>query len=126
MNQNIIPYFLDNDHGILRSNSSNVELMALVEEQESGLKIRFHGSLGLENHRELRRVLEDVLARTSRNQILVDLSRVTSISSSGFGALVDFRHRLQGSQRSLRLCNLSADCRQVLHLLNLNTIFDIC
>lgn len=124
MNPSIMPYFLDNPPANSVGQDSTVELMALVE-QGRNLRIRFHGSLGLENHRELRAVLEDVLQSTKQTLVVVDLSRVLSISSSGFGALVDVAHRLQSRGRQLVLTNLSRDCKQVMDLLNLNPFFQI-
>ncbi|MCB1137732.1 MAG: STAS domain-containing protein [Leptospiraceae bacterium] len=124
MNPSIVPYFLDSPPANSRSQEPSVELMALVE-QGQNLRIRFHGSLGLENHRELRAVLEDVLQSTEQPTVVVDLSRVLSISSSGFGALVDVAQRLQNRGRELLLTNLSDDCRQVMSLLKLDPFFRI-
>ena len=98
--------------------------MATLQLQEGILIVRLHGNLDLENHQQLRAILSDILDRSDAALVRIDLSRVTNISSSGFGALVDFSRRLP-EQRSLILANLSRACSQVLSLLNLAPFFRI-
>ncbi len=100
------------------------DLLALIQNGDE-LRIRLHGELNLDNHSSLRSLLEEVLKKTNQHLVLLDLSAVQSISSSAFGALVDFTRRLQLIERTLILLHPSPDCRHVMDLLNLRPFFNV-
>ena len=100
------------------------EFLALLESGNE-LRIRLRGQLNLDNHSNLRELLEEVLNRTDQPLIILDMSGVSSIASSAFGALVDFARRSFLKQRTLILDNLSPDCERVLDLLRLRPLFNV-
>lgn len=102
----------------------DLQILAILE-SDASLKIRLHGDLSLANHGPLRSLLEDVLEKSSQTEVLADLSRVNSISSSSFGALVDFSRRLKKQNRRFLLQNPSESCRRAMNLLNLGSFLEV-
>ncbi|MCE5301643.1 MAG: STAS domain-containing protein [Planctomycetaceae bacterium] len=58
--------------------------------------------------------LGNVLGRVPKHHIVLNLSKVTGLSSSMLGTLVMLERRLLQRRRRLRLCNLNAEVRSVL------------
>ncbi len=82
------------------------------------------GRMDLEHHEELmeayRRLLPD-----ERLRLIIDLSRVSVLSSTGCCALVNFRSDVENRGGALVLAPLSKTCLDVLRLLNLHRRFSI-
>jgi anti-sigma B factor antagonist len=72
----------------------------------------------------LREKVKSVLAKGKKNVIL-DLSGVTMIDSTGLGALVTAHSSAKSGGASLRLCNLGARSKHLLQITNLFSIFEV-
>ena len=71
--------------------------------------------------------LRQALARSAalRTNVVVDLSRVTGIDSSGLGVLVDAIHRVCDRGGSLVLCSPTSNVRRVLELVGVPRVVEI-
>lgn len=70
---------------------------------------------------------EEVAARVGAEYrtVLIDLAQLTSIDSSGIGALIVWNRRLSVSSGRMHLCRPSPGVNKLLHMLNLHTVFKI-
>lgn len=73
--------------------------------------------------RQFRRDLEDGLA--GQPLLLVDLTNVRFIDSSGLGALLSAQRKLAERGGDLRLCSLTPQVRTLFELVRLYLVFDI-
>ena len=72
--------------------------------------------------------LRDVIANTvaaGKNKILLDLSGVTTIDSSGIGELVGSYTTVTNRGGKLRLLHLPAKLNELLHVTQLITVFEV-
>ncbi len=72
---------------------------------------------------QLRQTVSDALNKGAR-KVLISLANVTSVDSSGIGALVSAYTSVSGRGGKLRLCSLPASVKNVLEVTQLNTVFE--
>jgi anti-sigma B factor antagonist len=72
----------------------------------------------------LREKVKSLLGEGKKN-ILLNLSNVTQIDSSGLGALVTAYSSAKSGGASLRLCNLGSRSRELLQITKLYTVFEV-
>ena len=72
----------------------------------------------------LRETVKSLLADGKKN-ILLNLSNVTKIDSSAFGALVTANSSAKSGGASLRLCNLGSRLSEMLQVTKLYTVFEV-
>jgi anti-sigma B factor antagonist len=72
----------------------------------------------------LRETVKGLLA-AGRKKIVLNLSNVTQIDSSGLGTLVAAHSSAKAAGASLRLCNLGARFNELLQVTKLYTVFDV-
>ena len=95
-----------------------------VRREPSLVIVDLAGEIDVSSVPRIRDSLRD-LTRTVSPQILVNLSRVTYIDSSGLGILMAARKdTLQGGGRFV-LCGMSTDVRTVFDLTRLDKFFEI-
>src|ERR1051325_11306682 len=73
---------------------------------------------------QLREVITTALD-SGKNQILLDLSGVTTIDSSGFGELVGSYTTVSNRGGKLKLLHLPAKLNELLHVTQLITVFEV-
>jgi len=73
---------------------------------------------------EFEEAVESILANTGRNVIL-DLSKVDFLSSSGLRVLVTARKNAESKGGNFSLCSLSAQARESLTIAGLDILFQI-
>jgi anti-sigma B factor antagonist len=69
--------------------------------------------------------LRDVIAGASSNKILLDLSGVTTIDSSGIGELVGSYTTVTNKGGKLKLLHLPTKLNELLHVTQLITVFEV-
>ena len=69
--------------------------------------------------------LRDVIANANSNKILLDLSGVTTIDSSGIGELVGSYTTVTNRGGKLKLLHLPAKLNELLHVTQLITVFEV-
>jgi anti-sigma B factor antagonist len=100
-------------------------VVAAVEEQDHAVVVRLVGELDLYNAGELRETLDDVCARRP-GRVVVDLSEVTFIDSTGLGVLVEARSKLP-DRKTFVLSQPQPETRRALEISGLSRhmpIFD--
>lgn len=65
------------------------------------------------------------LLAAGKKQLVLDLKNVTSIDSSGLGALVAVHSSAKSAGASLRLCNLGSRLNELMQITKLYTVFDV-
>ena len=69
--------------------------------------------------------LRDVIANADSKKILLDLSGVTTIDSSGIGELVGSYTTVTNKGGKLKLLHLPAKLNELLHVTQLITVFEV-
>ena len=82
------------------------------------------GSLDTVDAERMKRLLDNLLA-DGRAKLVVDLVGVTSIDSSGVGAIVGARQRARAAGGTLRLCGLQGDVRSIFETSGLTTRLEV-
>lgn len=85
--------------------------------------VQLSGSVDLEHSPEVRRRLLDCVAKAQR--LLIDLSEVTYIDSSGIACLVEALQSARSKDGDLALVSVSMQAMRVLELARLDMVFSI-
>ncbi len=94
-----------------------------IKDENGATVVAFEGDVDLESSPEARRILLDCLGRTS--SLLVDLSAVTYIDSSGIASLVESFQNARKTGRHFALVAVSGSVLGVLRLSRLDKVFTI-
>ena len=94
-----------------------------IKDENGATVVAFEGDVDLESSPEARRILLDCLGRAS--SLLVDLSAVTYIDSSGVASLVESFQSARKTGRNFALVAVSGSVLSVLQLSRLDTVFTI-
>ncbi|MFN8451948.1 MAG: STAS domain-containing protein [Anaerolineae bacterium] len=95
-----------------------------VTDQDHVTLLEVSGRIDSMNAEELGRALSDEMARGSK-QIVLDLAKVSYMSSAGLRELVAAYRKLQEMSGDLRLAQPSSRVLDVLEMSGLDTIFQI-
>jgi anti-anti-sigma factor len=86
---------------------------------------RVRGEIDLHNSPELRGELMDLIARTNRQRIVLDLSEVPYMDSSAIAVLVELLQKLRKQGGRVYLLKLQPRVRGLLEIARLDTIFKV-
>ena len=78
-----------------------------------------------EESQSLREKLKDLIAE-GKKTIILNMSQVEYIDSTGLGTLVASQVSAKSQGASLKLCNLGRKFQELLQLTKLVTVFEIC
>ena len=95
----------------------------IVEKQGASIVV-FNGEIDLESSPAARKILLRCFDNTSN--VIVDLSGVTYIDSSGVASLVEALQAAKKNGSRLSLVSVSEPTRRVLELARLDKVFTIC
>jgi anti-sigma B factor antagonist len=79
--------------------------------------------LDASNAGEFKRAIAPVLQANSK--LVLDLSRLRFVDSSGLGAMLSCLRQLTGKNGDLKLCGMSKQVRALFELVRMHRIFDI-
>ncbi|MBG0775095.1 MAG: STAS domain-containing protein [Desulfovibrionaceae bacterium] len=96
-----------------------------LTEKGNTLTVTISGEVTLDNTLEIKKRFDEVLERDRYASIILDLSGVTFIDSSGIGALVVFNTKVKTQGKLLFLFMPSDPVRKTLSLVQLVSFFDI-
>lgn len=97
--------------------------MEITKEINTGICVfRIEGEVSSYNSSVLREAFADALAE-GRGKVIVELSGLNSIDSSGMAIIIDFFVKLKTKGGTLRLCSLNEKVRRVFKFTKLNTLF---
>jgi len=94
-----------------------------VNEQQGRRVVSFEGDVDLESSPSARGVLLEEVS--GGNDVLVDLSRVTYIDSSGVASLVEAFQKARSQKTGFALASVSQPVHRVLQLARLDKVFTI-
>jgi anti-sigma B factor antagonist len=95
-----------------------------ITEREGTVIVGFSGDVDLQSSPEARKILLECVAR--RMPVLVDLSRVDYIDSSGIASLVESLQTARKSGGNLFIVSASEAALKVIELARLDKVFTIC
>ena len=95
-----------------------------INDRDGALIVSFIGDVDLQTSPDARAVLLDCVARGK--PVLVDLSKVGYIDSSGVASLVESFQKAKKSGQELVLVSASEGALRVLKLARLDKVFTIC
>ncbi len=101
-----------NDMAITSATSSSGAQVAIIP---------LSGRIDAARSGELRQYLQQILSFGYAN-LLLDVSAVTFLDSSGIGLLVSTLRKCQSTGGTLRLCGLTTDVQTALQVTSLNTV----
>lgn len=100
-----------------------MELLCKIE-NVSVLVIEVHDdNLDASNVREFKDTAQAMIA--DRTQVVLDMSRLAFVDSSGLGALISCLRQLNGRRGDLRLCAMSKTVRALFELMRMHRVFNI-
>lgn len=62
----------------------------------------------------------------SNTKLILDLKGIEYVDSSGFGALLSILRNAKNNNSQFKICNISSDVMELVKLLQLHNVFDIC
>lgn len=95
-----------------------------VSEQGGAVIVAFEGDVDLQSSPDARKVLLECVER--KLPVLVDLSKVDYIDSSGIASLVESLQSARKASCDLILVSVSSSALRVLELARLDKVFTIC
>ncbi len=99
--------------------------MEITQEQSNGIAVlALHGRLDELATRDAEATFQEVIDE-GPNDVVLDLSGVEYVSSSGLRVLVMLLRGLQKNSGALKVCCLSPFVAEVFEVSNLNAMFDI-
>jgi anti-sigma B factor antagonist len=94
-----------------------------IKEEQAGIIVSFEGDVDLESSPVARKVLLEAVDR--RRAVIVDMSAVSYIDSSGIASLVEALQRARQGGSDFGLASVSDASRRVLQLARLDKVFII-
>lgn len=91
---------------------------------DSGAVLTLAGEIDMTSAPQLRQQLADLFGQGVRT-IVVDLSRVTFLDSSGLGALVAAHHELAGDGGRLKLAAATPQVQKILQITRLGNVLSL-
>lgn len=102
-----------------------MEKLNLIYSKFNGIDmIEASGEIDVYNSFEFKKIVEDLIDTGSR-QIIIDLEKVHYVDSSGLGALINQRTKMQKAGGDLFLVKISDQIRSVLELTKMTVFFKI-
>ena len=95
-----------------------------IAERDGSVIVAFSGDVDLQSSPDARKILLECVAR--KMPVLVDLSKVNYIDSSGIASLVESLQTARKGGGTLLLVSVSAAALRVLELARLDRVFTIC
>jgi len=96
-----------------------------LKEVGTNLVVYLAGHIDLNLAADVEAELDDVIAKYPEKNLILNLEAVHYMSSSGLRVFMTVSRTLERSRRGLRLCNLSAPVKKVVHVVGLEEHFKI-
>ncbi len=103
---------------------SNPILNLIISEGEGATVVRCSGSLTLESSDFLKREVKSRMPEKGR--LILDLSELSRMDSSGLGAMVGLYLSARGKSCDFELINLNKQIRNLFAISNLLSVFETC
>lgn len=97
----------------------------VIERQDDVLMVGLQGEVTFENTGDIRQRVESELAAGEHASLILDLSAVTFMDSSGIGTLVALNSKVYNSGKRLYLLSPAEQVLKTLEMVKLTEFFDI-
>lgn len=99
--------------------------MKLSKQTENGIVVcKIEGEINIDNSYEMRKAFDEIISDKTK-KVIIDLSTLLYIDSSGLATLIEMFQRLKKIDGELRLCCLNDKVKSVFEITKLNTLFSI-
>ncbi len=102
-----------------------MDISVRMEAEKEAAVIEVKGDIDLYSSPQVRQTILDTLGHKSTKRVIVDLTGVRYVDSSGVASLVEGLQLSRKSQVRFALCGLNKAPRQVLELTRLIKVFEI-
>jgi anti-sigma B factor antagonist len=92
--------------------------------RDDGTVVECHGRLTVEVSSDFKQQVKEMISKTPR--LVLDLSGITYMDSSGLGAIVAIFVSAKAARCSLQLVNLSQQIRKLLAMTRVISLFESC
>ncbi len=86
--------------------------------------LELDGGLGYDNYKNFKAEIEPYVSQPGK-KLVIDLSKVTYLSSWGIGALLSLSSRVKKNGGRVVFANLHGEISEIIHIMRLNTIFHL-
>lgn len=94
------------------------------QEDDAAVVLKLQGEVAMFSMEAVRSAFFETLQGAGK-PVLLELSLVSKIDSTGIGQLVDFQNRLRGQERKLILCNVNRAVLEMLELAQIAKLFQV-
>ncbi|NOQ24605.1 MAG: anti-sigma factor antagonist [Bacteroidales bacterium] len=100
----------------------------LKHESNNGIEILTFDNISKLNILIAQSLKEEVAQYLTKanTKLILDLEGVEYVDSSGFGALLSILRNAKNNNSQFKICNISPEVMELVKLLQLHNVFDIC
>jgi anti-sigma B factor antagonist len=100
----------------------------LKHESKNGVEILAFDNINKLNILIAQSLKEEVAQYLSKpnTKLILNLKGIEYVDSSGFGALLSILRNAKNNDSQFKICNISKDVMELVKLLQLHNVFDIC
>ncbi len=100
----------------------------LKHESKNGVEILTFDNVSKLNILIAQSLKEDVAQYLTKanTKLILDLKGIEYVDSSGFGALLSILRNAKNNDSQFKICNISPEVMELVKLLQLHNVFDIC
>lgn len=100
----------------------------LKHESNNGIEILTFDNISKLNILIAQSLKEEVAQYLTKanTKLILDLEGVEYVDSSGFGALLSILRNAKNNDSQFKICNISPEVMELVKLLQLHNVFDIC
>lgn len=100
----------------------------LQNETKNGVEILSFDNINKLNILISQTLKEDVAQYLTKanTKLILSLEGIEYVDSSGFGALLSILRNAKNNDSQFKICNVSSDVMELIKLLQLHNVFDIC
>ena len=96
-----------------------------IKEKDENIIVYLNGKLDVQRSSQIELSLDDLRVKNPNSNIILEMSRVEHMSSSGLRVLVALMRELNAKGYVLRLCKLSKSVEKIFEIVELTDMFDI-
>ena len=96
-----------------------------TRKEDKSIVVYLEGRMDVHLSAEIENELNKIISEDSRSNVILDLSKVEYMSSSGLRIFVATMRQLKETGRSLKLCSLNYAVKKVFEVVELMDMFDI-
>lgn len=100
----------------------------LIHESNKGIEILTFDNVSKLNILIAQTLKEEVAQYLTKanTKLILNLEGIEYVDSSGFGALLSILRNAKNNDSQFKICNVSSDVMELVKLLQLHNVFDIC